>query len=234
MILPASDRKLRLFETVLVLTVAFGGSLLFSLYAAFSGAAVEAEAPLGGIARPLYGIMGQVTALALLAYVLYRRGSNLAAVGLSFSWKDVPQSIALAVAAHVAYWLWAYLLHYGGSHAGIHPRPGGPHNMGFLLASPDTAATVLLLLYVLVNPIKEELLIRAFLISEVRWLSGRTALAVLVSVGVQCCYHFYQGAFYALSYAALFLVFSLYYVRTGRIFPVILAHLYFDLAAVLR
>jgi len=87
----------------------------------------------------------------------------------------------------------------------------------------------LLLIYVLINPIKEELIARAYVMSEVRFLTGRWWAAVVASVGLQVCYHFYQGVFAALSYSAVFLVFALYYARTRLILPVILAHLYFDL-----
>ena len=59
------------------------------------------------------------------------------------------------------------------------------------------------------------------------------ALAVLVSVAIQAFYHLYQGVPAALGHGATFLVFSLYYLRTRRIAPVVLAHLYMDVGALI-
>jgi len=56
----------------------------------------------------------------------------------------------------------------------------------------------------------------------------------MISVGVQVSYHFYQGWIMALGYIPLFAVFAVYYKKTGRAWPLILAHMVFDLIAVLR
>jgi hypothetical protein len=53
-------------------------------------------------------------------------------------------------------------------------------------------------------------------------------------VGLQTSYHLYQGLQNVPSLAVSFLILSVYYARCGRILPVILAHLYFDLFALLR
>jgi membrane protease YdiL (CAAX protease family) len=67
--------------------------------------------------------------------------------------------------------------------------------------------------------------VRAFLITEFQGVYFSTTLVLLVSVAVQTAYHLYQGA---LCHVRIFLTFSLYYVRTRRILPVILAHLSMD------
>jgi membrane protease YdiL (CAAX protease family) len=94
-----------------------------------------------------------------------------------------------------------------------------------------TALGVLPVLYALLNPFYEELLVRAFLISEVEAIYRSTALAVFASVALQTSYHFYQGLPAALSHIPPFLLFSLYFVRTRRILPVILAHMFMDISA---
>jgi len=91
--------------------------------------------------------------------------------------------------------------------------------------------TIASLLFVVLNPFHEELLVRAFLITEVEGLYHSTLLAVIVSVALQTSYHIYQGLPAALSHIPAFLIFSLYYVRTRRIFPIILAHLFMDISA---
>ena len=94
-----------------------------------------------------------------------------------------------------------------------------------------TALGFLPVLYVLLNPFYEELLVRAFLISEMEAIYRGTALAVLASVALQTSYHLYQGLPMALSHIPAFLLFSLYFVRTRRILPVILAHMFMDVSA---
>jgi len=70
----------------------------------------------------------------------------------------------------------------------------------------------------------EELIVRAFLISEVAELSGSMPFAVFVSVAFQTSYHLYQGTPAALVAAGTFFVSSVFYASTRRITPVILVH----------
>jgi uncharacterized protein len=58
-----------------------------------------------------------------------------------------------------------------------------------------------------------------------------TAFAVFVSAALQTSYHLYQGLPAALSHIPLFCCFSWYFVRTRRILPVILAHMFMDVSA---
>jgi len=89
------------------------------------------------------------------------------------------------------------------------------------------------LLFTAINPVFEELIVRAFLISEATLLTGSAGLAVILSVLLQTSYHLYQGIPNAIGDGLIFLVFSLYYVKTRRLWPVILAHLWLDLYAVI-
>jgi membrane protease YdiL (CAAX protease family) len=82
-----------------------------------------------------------------------------------------------------------------------------------------------------VNPFFEELIARAFVMTELKALTRNTAIAIAGSVLLQTSYHFYQGAPAAISHGATFLVFSLYYAKTNRIGAPILAHLLLDLLA---
>jgi membrane protease YdiL (CAAX protease family) len=52
-------------------------------------------------------------------------------------------------------------------------------------------------------------------------------------VALQTSYHFYQGTFAAIAYIPVFLVFAVYYQRTQRVLPVLLAHMVWDIAATL-
>jgi len=70
--------------------------------------------------------------------------------------------------------------------------------------------------------------------TEVVQLTGSSALAVFLSVAVQFSYHLYYGWAGAISLAFLFLTLALYYARARRALPVIVAHGFFDIYALLR
>ena len=104
--------------------------------------------------------------------MLFRQGRNLTAIGLSFSWWDVPRSLGLGLAA-VFTVAAEYGLYYAAYFHTGHAPNSHLHNLGFLLASPSPWSDLCLLLYVLINPWVEELLARACVMSEVRFLTGR-------------------------------------------------------------
>lgn len=99
------------------------------------------------------------------------------------------------------------------------------------VANFGTTVSVLPVLYALLNPFFEELLVRAFLVTEIEAIYRSTASAVFVSVTLQTSYHLYQGLPAMLSHTPVFLLFSLYFVRTCRILPVMLAHMFMDVYA---
>jgi membrane protease YdiL (CAAX protease family) len=70
--------------------------------------------------------------------------------------------------------------------------------------------------------------------SEMMNLGINGALAVLISVAVQMSYHFYQGFVNGIVLVITFTIFSIYFWRTGRIAPVVLAHFCIDAYALLR
>lgn len=90
------------------------------------------------------------------------------------------------------------------------------------------------MLSMFINPFYEEIIVRAYTISEVKCLTGSNYLAIILSIVIQTSYHLYQGLSSALMLAVMFLVYSLYYVKSKRIMPVIIAHMYFDFMALIR
>lgn len=221
------QRRLRAIEFILVIFVALAPPIFRSTLILFTGHEVYDPTSLNA----LYwgGIISQVSTLAVLAYVLFRQGRSLARIGFSFAWLDLLQSVLLAVMAFVAAYLWRAGTLYSYYYLTKSVPPLYPQNVGFLAAG----ITLPSLIYVLLNPFNEELVVRAFTISEVEYLTKKASVAVIVSVVLQTSYHLYQGVFSAWGYVPMFLLFSLYYVKWKRITPVILAHLYFDLLGLL-
>jgi membrane protease YdiL (CAAX protease family) len=227
---PAPEResqRLRYFELVLVLFVALAGSVVVSIYTVISGVSLFGSNP--PPALNFVGVVQEVAALGVLFYVLFRQGRNARDLGLTFNWKDLPLSLGLAVVALIAEVVAWQLLYSGYSLVTGHILDTTQKNVEFLTSS----FSIWTLILVVINPFFEELIVRAYLISEVQSLTGSALVAVVLSVVLQATYHLYQGAASFVPYAAMFAVFSLYYVQNRRILPVILAHFYFDLLAVI-
>jgi membrane protease YdiL (CAAX protease family) len=179
--------------------------------------------------RLLFRVIYQVVGLFSLYFALRYQGRKFKAIGLFIDprLREIGLAFALflgviflqvalfVILSPVVPWLRAADLH-------------GSFDQAALFG---TGASFLAVVVAVLNPFHEELLVRAFLITEVEGLYLSTTLAVIVSVGLQTSYHHYQGLPAALSHIPTFLVFSLYYVRTRHILPVIIAHLVMDVLA---
>ncbi len=169
--------------------------------------------------RYVNALVLELTSLALLLYVVRQNGRRLLDFGLNFRRVDILHAFLLLAGGRLVYKVALRVQELIiGHHANRPSIPAMALGLSFLT-----------LWFVAVNPFFEELIVRAFLISEIIALTGNSILGVAVSVIVQTAYHLYQGFPYALASSATFLVFSVYYVRTRRILPVILAHLWLDL-----
>lgn len=221
-----SSQSLRWAELVLVLFVAFAVSVAVSIYTVFTGVNLYGSNP--SSALNFTGVIQEVAALSVLFYILFRQKRSSRDLGFSFNWKDLPLSVGLffmALFAEVIVW---QLLFYAYGRATGQNLNATPKNVEFIASS----FTIWTLVLVIVNPFFEELIVRAYLISEVQSLTGSAVVAVVLSVVLQSVYHLYQGLTSVVLYAALFAVFSIYYVKTRRIVPIILAHFYFDFISV--
>ena len=79
----------------------------------------------------------------------------------------------------------------------------------------------------LVNPVFEEVFICAYVISALKDKRG-AAFAVNVSAGLRVACHLYQGAYGVLTIGPVALLFGYWYLRTGRIWPLLVAHALLD------
>jgi membrane protease YdiL (CAAX protease family) len=214
----------RWFEVFLVLLVSCGTPLLNSLYLLAKG---PGALQMSGV-RWVSGLLQEVTSLLVLGYVLFRRGRRFKDLGFRWSFGGLGVGMLVAGASFAAYVsgsLVVHLVHYtiygnlatGPTGAAFFSHPG-PLGVPFAL----------------LNPFFEELIVRAYLMTEVIDLTGSSTLAVAASVLVQSSYHLYYGWAGATSIAFMFLVFSIYYARSRRALPVIVAHALFDIYAVIR
>lgn len=82
----------------------------------------------------------------------------------------------------------------------------------------------------IVNPIFEEVFLCGYLITALKDRFG-TWTAINVSVGIRLLCHLYQGVVGVLFIVPIGLIFAGYFVRQGRLWPLIVAHILFDFFA---
>jgi membrane protease YdiL (CAAX protease family) len=223
--LGAGDRRLRWFELALVILATLGGSIFNAIAILKYGTGIVHPMPnFQWMAR----IVQELVGLALLGYVLWRRGRSFRDIGFRWSWRDLGTGVLVTIGSYAIYVAGATGLYL--THLELFGRyPTGPSVRQ--LFGP---ASMLALLFAVLNPFFEELIVRAYLMTEIIELTGSKALAVVASVIVQTSYHLYYGWWRAMGIGFLFLGFSLYYARWRRALPVVVAHMFNDVSAVLR
>jgi membrane protease YdiL (CAAX protease family) len=222
---PVTSRRLRWFEIFLVLLVACGHSFVYSLYLLLYG---PSAMPHISNATWSVGIVQEAASLLLLGYVLSRRKLGFKYLGLRWSLRDVGVGLFVAAASYATYVI-GYLLILVLYRALFGAIPKGPAPSDFF-GHPSIMAVP----YSVLNPFFEELIVRAYLMTEVMDLTGSPALAVLASVLIQFSYHLYYGWLGAIALSFQFLILALYYARFRRALPVIVAHGFFDIYALFR
>jgi membrane protease YdiL (CAAX protease family) len=164
----------------------------------------------------------EAATLLVLCGFLGIRGWTLRRVGLTPRLSDALVSVALAVGAYVGYlalWLLAVA-------AGL--RPGYLHGATSLVDGQFGLLTVVTVS--IVNPLFEELFVCGYVIAFAQE-RGHPALGLNASVAIRLAYHLYQGAIGVLGIIPFGLVFGVWYSRTRRLFPVVVAHAFTDFVA---
>lgn len=221
---PAREEKaVRWFELSLVLLVCFGSSLITSFHFVTAGDATAY--PQKGVDWG-YLILQEVMGLLLLGYVLWRRRMTFRDLGLSWSPGQPITGVFLAAAAYLSYAVGYTLIHLA-HQASYHAVAQAGTSARQIFGHPSLLSIPLMIL----NPLFEELIVRAYLMKEIRALTGSWLLAGAVSVAVQTAYHLYYGWVTALSLGFQFLVYSIYYAKKQRATPIVVAHAIMDVWA---
>jgi len=199
------DRRLRLCELALVLGVGFLVSTVASILYWWTGQYSPAADHLY-----LYSILQDVLTISLLAYVLHRRGRGLKSIGLTARFSDLGWALLLMFFSGLVSRAVGQIFPRAPVDASVHRALLSPGFFAWLAIVPGAA--------------REELVVRAYLMTEVADLTGHMGIAVLASAGFQTLYHLYQGTPAALMAAGSFFVASLFYASTRRATPLIIAH----------
>jgi membrane protease YdiL (CAAX protease family) len=225
----AASRGLRQFELVLLLAISIGPFLVSAIfiYVLYRAVWPNSSVPYSLLYGTTMKVVHEAGGLALLLYILSRQGRTARDIGFSFRWTDIPHSLGLLVLSWLTAALFRALTH------SIYYVCTGRHleRWNGAAAMLGTHISVMVVVFLVLNAFFEELIVRAYTMSEIiSWRKG-ALLAGVVSVGVQSLYHIYQGVPNMIALAGLFSVYAIYYGKTRRILPVILAHFYVDAAS---
>ena len=91
----------------------------------------------------------------------------------------------------------------------------------------------LVLPFLVLNAFFEEVIVRGYFMTELIELRKSVVLAAVISLAVQTSYHLYYGVYGAAMVGCGLSVFAIYYAKSRRLMPVILAHMLWDFTTVL-
>lgn len=200
-------------EFSIVVLIAFGYFIVGSLLSIINP---SPNAPISEVHLRSLLIYESVVMLTLWKF-LSLRGWKLRQVGLVPAVRETIIGLGLAIVAYVTYAvIWA-----------VSSRlvPGLEEQAGSLVAPSLSLVTVLIVS--VLNPVFEELFVCGYVIAVLK-KSRSISFAVNVSVGIRLAYHLYQGAVGVVSIIPLGFIFAYWFAKTGRLWPVVVAHGIFD------
>jgi membrane protease YdiL (CAAX protease family) len=206
-------------EFIIVVVGAFGLVLPSSVWHLFVPPSVSGERAQITTAGLQQLIVYEVLVCAVLGSFLRARGWTFERIGLKPGVRDSVIGLGFVVVT--------YLFDIIAWNVVVHLAPG----VARAAAASSVTGTSLDFFTVLVasaiNGTFEEVFVCAYIISALKSSRG-IATAVNVSAGLRVTYHFYQGAYGVLTIAPMALLFAYWYVRTGRLWPLIIAHIVVD------
>jgi uncharacterized protein len=210
-------------ELLVVLLVAFGTLVPESLSALLSPETLAHRASPPITNAGLQGlVVYELVIMAILATFLRARGWTLARLGVRPTVRDSVQGAGLFAGYWLFYWLLVTVL------ASLWPTFAQLSASTHLVASDLEWPTAVLASAI--NPVFEEVLVCGYVITALKERFGLTT-AINVSAGIRVFYHFYQGAVGVVGIAPLALLYAYWFARTGRLWPLIVAHALADFTA---
>ncbi|MGH3955295.1 CPBP family intramembrane glutamic endopeptidase [Mycobacteroides salmoniphilum] len=229
-----TPRAIRI-EIGIVLAISFGMSAVSALLqftsavlAGLAGQTValnprRAELSLIDLGLNLVSITRLTAWGALAVYLLWRSGFSLSSIGLG-RWRWRPDGLgALGLAALIG--LPGLALYVGARWMGL--------SVQVIPASLDDTwwRLPVLVLSAFANGWAEEVVVVAYLQTRLRQLGYGTTAAIASSALLRGCYHLYQGVSAGIGNLVMGLVFGYVWHRTGRLWPLVVAHGVIDTVA---
>jgi membrane protease YdiL (CAAX protease family) len=214
-------------ETLVVLSLSLLASAVFAilslLEAPLRGVTVASVSQTTDLARQVFGSLFSLAPVWLVTYLVRRSGEGLAGIGLAWNRprEDVTRGALLFVVVGVA-GIGLYLAAVAaGANRFVVPVPPLGHwwTVPVLLLNAAEAALL------------EEVVVVAYLVTRLRQLGVTEVWAIGASALLRGSYHLYQGWGGFLGNVAMGVLFGFVYTRTGRAWPIVIAHFLLDVAA---
>jgi membrane protease YdiL (CAAX protease family) len=223
---PTAGRRVLASELALVLLLAFAPGLLGLLLLATSGhgeaAAIDKLGP--AIGASIFSTFLSWTPVLVLGYMLVRSGEGYAAIGLGrFDRWDAGAAVALSIGS----WILVFVLSIVFSHLGSRDVDFLPKALPLWFRVADA------LTLAVTAGITEEVVVRGYAQTRLEQLRAPTAVILLLPTGLWAALHLYQGVGPAVIILCLGLVYAVYFHRTRRLWPLVVAHGAFDLTQLL-
>lgn len=155
-------------------------------------------------------VVEEALLLLMLGWFLRVRGFSVEHFAAYPSGRELGMALGLTVVSFLVWALPWFLLAPAPADAGATSSGAGLSWPGILAAS-------------IINPLFEELFLCAYMLPFLAIRRG-PGVAVAVSLLVRLSFHTYQGPVGLLAVGLLGLVFSVFYLRTQRLWPVLIAH----------
>ena len=210
------------FEFAIVVVAAFGIFIAGSLLAVLAPTDGE-SAPINNAQLQSVIVYEAVVGALLLTFLRIRQWT-LQSLGIMPSLRETLAGIGLAIAAYLAYVV-VFLI-------AAHLSPYIAQAAAELTLVAPGLSVPLVIAASIVNPIFEELFVSGYVISALRERRGFWT-AVNASIAIRLSYHLYQGPIGVINIIPLGFIFALWYGRTGRLWPLIVAHAIFDVVGLL-
>ncbi|BBY58261.1 CPBP family intramembrane glutamic endopeptidase [Mycolicibacterium sarraceniae] len=230
----ATDRRGLRIEVGVMLAVTFGVSGVIAMLQLFdavlsglSGRRVRLNPNLSrydliNLGLNLASVAQLVAWGALGLYLLWRSGTTPARLGLRrVQWRDVLGGLGLAALIGIP----GLLLYLAGRWLGMNAEvePAALHDTWWRIP--------VLILSAFANGFAEEVVVVGYLITRLKQLGLNQNRAILASSVLRGMYHLYQGFGAGLGNLVMGVVFGYAWCRTGRLWPLVIAHGVIDTVA---
>lgn len=203
------------------LTVVFGLTVGLPLLLAIAAGRLQVSFDFGQ-RRLLTTLVAECVLVALLWPWLAARGWAFRPIAGAPEPRDILRGFGVALLAYIAYYISAVTwISFSST------------SYDALVAAVPTgsAAPWVVILTSVLNPVVEEFLWLGYGLTALSRYGARTSACI--SISLRLAVHAYQGIVALVGVLPLAIVFTLYYSRTKRIWPVIVAHMLFDAIALL-
>jgi membrane protease YdiL (CAAX protease family) len=218
---PAGPPQVLRLELGLVLLLAFAPGILGLLILALgAGDGTEVDSRLvPAIVGAAFQMFLSWSPVLVIAYLLVRSGEGWSGIGLTrFRGVDARQGVALWVASFVLVLVLAQIFRFFGQ-----------REVDFLPdALPLWFRVIQAVLIAATAGATEEIVVRGYAQTRLEQLRAPAAVIVLLPTALWGVLHVYQGLGAALTIFCLGLMYAVYFHRTRRLWPLILAHALFD------